>query len=147
MLKTLMFLFFLETDLNLCLISEQCFIDMETSQLICAASQITGLYTGVASVWYELRQGFNDSSLWLTVPGTIPPQNPPKDNYSPEFFPWIVFGVWLTDKRRLALFPEILTIANLWHAVYRTWTCAEPEFSLWWMKLLSSDSHNTAAPE
>ena len=68
-----MFLFFLETDLNLCLISEQCFIDMETSQLIFAASQITGLYIGVASVWYELRQGFNDNSLWLTVPGTIPP--------------------------------------------------------------------------
>ena len=64
------------------------------------------------------------------------------------------FVVWLTDERRLALFPagtllEILTIANLWHAASRVWTCAEPEFRLSWMKLCSSDSgdnHYTTAP-
>ena len=36
---------------------------------------------------------------------------------------------------------EILTIANLRHAASRIWTCAEPEFSLSWMKLCSSDNH------
>ena len=40
----------------------------------------------------------------------------------------------------------ILTIANLWHAASRIWTCAEPEFRLTWMKLLSSDNHYTTAP-
>ena len=29
----------------------------------------------------------------------------------------------------------------------RVWTCAEPEFRLSWMKLRSSDNHNTTAPE
>ena len=38
---------------------------------------------------------------------------------------------------------EILTIANLRHAASRTWTCAEPEFRLCWMKLCSSDNHYT----
>ena len=43
----------------------------------------------------------------------------------------IVFVVWLTDERCLALFPagnivsEIYTIANLRHAACRIWTCAE----------------------
>ena len=41
---------------------------------------------------------------------------------------------------------EILTIANLWHAASRVWTCAEPEFRLSWMKLCSSDNHYTTAP-
>ena len=63
---------------------------------------------------------------------------------------WIVFVVWLTDERRLALFSagplsEILTIANLRHAS-RVWTCAEPEFRLSWMNLCSSDNHYTPAP-
>ena len=26
------------------------------------------------------------------------------------------------------------------------WICTEPEFRLWWMKLCSSDNHNTTAP-
>ena len=26
------------------------------------------------------------------------------------------------------------------------WTCTEPEFRFWWMKLCSSDNHNTTAP-
>ena len=34
---------------------------------------------------------------------------------------------------------EILTIANLQHAASRIWTCAEPEFRFWRMKLYSSD--------
>ena len=38
---------------------------------------------------------------------------------------------------------EILTIANLWQAASRTWTCAEPEFRLYWIKLYSSDNHYT----
>ena len=52
----------------------------------------------------------------------------------------------VADERRLALFAagtEILTIANLWHAASRVWTCAEPEFRLIWMKFRSSDNHNT----
>ena len=40
---------------------------------------------------------------------------------------------------------EILTIANLRHAASRIWTCAEPVFRLWWMKLCSSDNHSTTA--
>ena len=56
---------------------------------------------------------------------------------------WIVFGVWLTDERRLAYFQpgplsEILTIANLRHAASRIWICADPEFRVCWMKLCSS---------
>ena len=67
---------------------------------------------------------------------------------------WIVFVVWLTDERRLVLFPAgtivivgtIFTIANLRHAVSRVWTCTEPEFRLSWMELSSSDNHYTTAP-
>ena len=60
--------------------------------------------------------------------------------------------VWLTDKRLLALFPaeplsEILTIGNLWYTASRIWICAEPEFTLSWMKLYSSDYHYTTAPQ
>ena len=40
---------------------------------------------------------------------------------------------------------KILTIVTLRHAVSRIWTCAEPEFRLWWMKLCSSDNHYTTA--
>ena len=40
---------------------------------------------------------------------------------------------------------EILTIANLWHAASRIWTCTELEFRLNWMKLCSSDNHHTTA--
>ena len=36
---------------------------------------------------------------------------------------------------------EIHTIANLYYAVSRVWTCAEPEFRLSWIKLCSSDNH------
>ena len=36
---------------------------------------------------------------------------------------------------------EILTIANLRHAVSKLWTCAEPEFRLNWMRLCSSHNH------
>ena len=38
---------------------------------------------------------------------------------------------------------EILTIANPRHAASRIWTCTEPVFRLWWMKLCSSDNHYT----
>ena len=60
-------------------------------------------------------------------------------------FWWIVFVVWLTDERRLALFPagklsEILTTANLRH---RVWTCAESEFRLIGMKFCGSDNYGT----
>ena len=41
---------------------------------------------------------------------------------------------------------EIFIIVNLWHAVSRIWTCAEPEFRLSLMKLCSSDNHYTTAP-
>ena len=52
--------------------------------------------------------------------------------------------VWLTDKRRLALFParaNVHTITNPQHAGSRIWTYAEPEFRLWWINLYSKDSH------
>ena len=53
---------------------------------------------------------------------------------------------WST--KGVALFPlsEILTIANFRHAASRFWTCAKPEFKLWWMKLCSTDNHYTTAP-
>ena len=54
---------------------------------------------------------------------------------------WIGFVVWLTDKRRLALFPGM----SLWHNASRIWTCTEPEFGLCWMKLCSSDNHYTTS--
>ena len=41
---------------------------------------------------------------------------------------------------------EILTIANLWHAISRVWTCTESEFRFCWMKLCSSDNHYTMVP-
>ena len=61
---------------------------------------------------------------------------------------WIVFVVWLTDERRLALFPAgaiviDLTIANLQPAASGVRTCAEPEFRRSWMKFCSSDNHYT----
>ena len=42
--------------------------------------------------------------------------------------------------------PEILTIANLRHAASRIRTCAEPEFSICWVKLCSSDNYYSTAP-
>ena len=42
---------------------------------------------------------------------------------------------------------EILTIANIWQAARRIWTCAESEFRLCWMKLCSSDNHYATAPK
>ena len=42
--------------------------------------------------------------------------------------------------------PEILTIANVRHAASRIWTCAEPDFRFFWMKLRSSDNHYTTTP-
>ena len=54
-----------------------------------------------------------------------------------------IFHVSYNQPRPLS---EILTIANLRHAVSRIWTCAETEFRLSWMKLCSSDNHYTTAP-
>ena len=65
----------------------------------------------------------------------------------------IVFLVWLTEQKWLALFPagtivrEILTIVNLRHAASRLWTSAEPKFRLSRKKLCSSDNHCTTAPQ
>ena len=46
------------------------------------------------------------------------------------------------------LFPEgplskAPFIAKLQHSPRRIWTCAEPEFRLWWLKLIGSDNHQT----
>ena len=41
---------------------------------------------------------------------------------------------------------EILTIVNLQHAATRIWTCIELELRLSWMKLYSSDNHDTTTP-
>ena len=57
---------------------------------------------------------------------------------------WIVFAEWLTEERCLHLISsqdhclEILIIANSWYAASRVWTCAKPEFRLYWMKLCSN---------
>ena len=62
---------------------------------------------------------------------------------------WIVFVVWLTDERRLALFPAGTIVRDPHHleSPSRVWTCAEPEFKLSWMKLRSCDNHYTTAPK
>ena len=62
----------------------------------------------------------------------------------------IVFVVWLTGERRLALFSvgtisEILTIVNLRHTTSRIWNRAEPEFRLCWMKMCSGDDQYATA--
>ena len=61
---------------------------------------------------------------------------------------WIVFVVWLTEERRLALLPSSAMDPdrdpdhwNLQHAPSSIWTCAEPEFRLHWIKLYSYDNH------
>ena len=65
---------------------------------------------------------------------------------------WIVFVLWLTDERRLALFPAGTTARDPDHRESLTRreqglrTCAEPEFRLSWVKLCSSDNHYTTAP-
>ena len=65
---------------------------------------------------------------------------------------WTIFVEWLNEKLSVAFFQlgllsEILIITNLWYAVSRIWTWAEPEFRLWWMKLCSSDNNYTTAPQ
>ena len=52
---------------------------------------------------------------------------------------WIVFVVWLTDKRRLALFPAKTIVRDPHHC--KALTCQEPKSRLCWMKLRSSDNH------
>ena len=52
---------------------------------------------------------------------------------------WIVFVVWLTDERRLALFPAGTIVRDPYHR--------KSEFRLSWMKLCSSDNHYTTAPQ
>ena len=64
---------------------------------------------------------------------------------------WIVFVVWFTNKRCLALFPAGIIVRDPHHRESPTrrkqvWTCAEPEFRLSWMKLCNSDNHHTTAP-
>ena len=49
---------------------------------------------------------------------------------------WTIFVEWLNEKFPVAFFQlgllsEILIITNLWYAVSRIWTWAEPEFRLW----------------
>ena len=61
------------------------------------------------------------------------------------------FVVWLTNERPLALFPAGAIVRDPHHRESLTCceqvrTYAEPEFWLGWMKLCSSDNHNTTAP-
>ena len=54
---------------------------------------------------------------------------------------WIVFVVWLSDERHLALFPAGTIVRDTDHLESlssRIWTCAELEARLCWMKLSSS---------
>ena len=72
--------------------------------------------------------------------------------WNDELFWWIVFVVWLTNERRLVLFPAGTIVRDPHHResltpTSRVWACAEPEFRLSWMKLCSSDNHYTTAPE
>ena len=65
---------------------------------------------------------------------------------------WIVFAVWLTDERRLALFPAGTIVRDPHHResltpTSRVWTCTEPEFRFSWMKLCGSDNHHTMVPQ
>ena len=64
---------------------------------------------------------------------------------------WIVFAVWLTNERCLALFSDRTIVRyshhrNLRHAASRIWTFPEPEFKISRTKLWSSDNHYTKAP-
>ena len=65
---------------------------------------------------------------------------------------WIVFVVWLTDERRLVLFPAWTIVRDPHHRESPTrrqqdMNCAEPEFRLSWIKLCSDDNHYTTAPQ
>ena len=46
----------------------------------------------------------------------------------------------MVDQRRTL--SEILIIANIRHAAIMIWTCAEPEFSLCWIKLCTRDNQH-----
>ena len=61
---------------------------------------------------------------------------------------WIIFVVWLTKERHLALFPARTIVRDPQHCESPThhkqdWTCAEPEFRFVWIKLCSNDNHYT----
>ena len=59
----------------------------------------------------------------------------------------IVFAVWLTDERRLALIPAEASVRDPHYRESPTrceqdfWTCTEAESRLWWMKFPSNDNH------
>ena len=64
---------------------------------------------------------------------------------------WIVFVVWLTNERRLALFPDGTIVIDPHHR--ESPTCREQGLNLrraWirlsWMKVCSSDNHYTTTP-
>ena len=64
---------------------------------------------------------------------------------------WIAFVVWLTDQKRLALFPAGTIVRDPHYRESPTHreqglNLAEPEFRLSGMKLWSSDKHYTTAP-
>ena len=68
------------------------------------------------------------------------------DDDDDELFLW--YG-W--PMHGIALFPAGTTVRDphhheFWHTASRIWTCTEPEFRLWWMKLYSSDNHYTTVP-
>ena len=58
------------------------------------------------------------------------------------WYDWQTRGVYFQPGPLL----EILTITNLRYAANKIWTCAEPEFRLWWMKLCSSNNNYTTKP-
>ena len=62
---------------------------------------------------------------------------------------WIVYVVWLTCERRFALFPAGNIVrdphhTSLRYTASRTWTYAELQLRLSWMKLCSSDNYCNA---
>ena len=68
--------------------------------------------------------------------------NEPSNDYDELFF-----VEWFPDRRHWTLFPSRTTARishhRRPHAASRIWTCAEPEFRLWWIKLCSSNNHCT----
>ena len=69
------------------------------------------------------------------------------DDYDDEL---LLHNGWLTTNIKPWLqsgpLSEIFTMANLWYATIRNWTCTEPEFRLWCMKLCSIGNHFIVIP-
>ena len=66
------------------------------------------------------------------------------DDDDDEFCFCGIFHQW-KEFRFISSRTIFLTIANLRHVLSRIWTCAEPDFRFYWMKLWCSDDQYTTA--